>query len=301
MNLRRLAEILEGDVCGDHVLAPGPGHTPHDRSLAVFLDPSAPDLFRTHSFAGDDFKTCRDYVKTKLGIVDSPLKEQERPITSKPAIAPSTTEFALTLWNESRSPRGSPIESYLASRGLSVAHWLDDSQVVRFHPACPFRLESETTVRLPAMIALFRDIRNDEPCGIHRTALRQDGRGKAELLGLGSPKKMLGRSKGAAIKLSPDSDVGESLAITEGIENGLTALTAHWRPVWCLGSAGAIQTFQFLPGIEALSIFTDADPAGIAAAKACRKRWQDAGRECFIILPPVDGQDWNDVARGAMT
>src|SRR3984893_11304738 len=48
-----VARALGGNVSGHNVVAPGPGHSRADRSLSVKLDPSAPDGFIVHSFAGD--------------------------------------------------------------------------------------------------------------------------------------------------------------------------------------------------------------------------------------------------------
>jgi putative DNA primase/helicase len=67
-SLRQIAHALGGEVSGCEVRAPGPGHGPRDRSLSVKLSASSPDGFLVHSFAGDDFKHCRDYVKSKLGV-----------------------------------------------------------------------------------------------------------------------------------------------------------------------------------------------------------------------------------------
>jgi hypothetical protein len=66
---RTVAHTLGGDVAGrNEVLAPGPGHSRKDRSLAIKLDPKAPDGFVVNSHCGDDWKTCRDYVRSKLGL-----------------------------------------------------------------------------------------------------------------------------------------------------------------------------------------------------------------------------------------
>src|SRR5207248_1762914 len=51
---------------------PGPGHSPKDRSLSIKLNPSAPDGFVVHSFAGDDPLQCKDHVRSKLGITWTP-------------------------------------------------------------------------------------------------------------------------------------------------------------------------------------------------------------------------------------
>ena len=62
---RQVAHALGGEVAGrDTILAPGPGHSPRDRSLAVKIDPSAPHGFLVHSFAGDDWRECRDHVRS---------------------------------------------------------------------------------------------------------------------------------------------------------------------------------------------------------------------------------------------
>src|SRR5262245_34329145 len=66
---RSVALALGGKVTGrDTILAPGPGHSPHDRSLALKIDPSAPDGFLSFSFAGDDWRDCRDHIRLRLGL-----------------------------------------------------------------------------------------------------------------------------------------------------------------------------------------------------------------------------------------
>jgi putative DNA primase/helicase len=67
-SLKEIARKLGGEVCGKLVLAPGPGHSPIDRSLQVSLSPTAPDGFLVHSFASDNDLACKDYVRSKLGL-----------------------------------------------------------------------------------------------------------------------------------------------------------------------------------------------------------------------------------------
>src|SRR5262245_30680784 len=66
--LSSLARVLGREVKDNQVLAPGPGHSPKDRSLSVKLDPSAPDGFVVNSFANDDPLKCRDHVRDKAGL-----------------------------------------------------------------------------------------------------------------------------------------------------------------------------------------------------------------------------------------
>ena len=64
---RAVAGLLGGEVRGDSILAPGPGHNPEDRSMSVKLVHDAPDGFIVHSFAGDPWPQCRDHVKRRVG------------------------------------------------------------------------------------------------------------------------------------------------------------------------------------------------------------------------------------------
>jgi hypothetical protein len=69
IDARAIAAALGGQVVGaNKILCPGPGHSRRDRSLAVKLDAGAPDGFMCFSHAGDDWKACRDYVRSRLGL-----------------------------------------------------------------------------------------------------------------------------------------------------------------------------------------------------------------------------------------
>src|SRR5262245_27791020 len=70
---------LGGEVRGSQVHAPGPGHSKEDRSLTVKLDPNAPDGFIVHSFAGDDPLTCKDYVRSKVGLEPFKANGERKP------------------------------------------------------------------------------------------------------------------------------------------------------------------------------------------------------------------------------
>ena len=76
-SIAKIAELLGGEVRGDHVHAPGPGHSADDRSLSVLLDASAPEGFVVNSFAGDDALRCRDHVRDKLGLPPFEAKKKK--------------------------------------------------------------------------------------------------------------------------------------------------------------------------------------------------------------------------------
>ena len=68
LTLPQLAQRLGGEVSRDQVLAPGPGHSPKDRSLAVKPSDQNQDGFVVHSFANDDPIACKDYVREKARL-----------------------------------------------------------------------------------------------------------------------------------------------------------------------------------------------------------------------------------------
>jgi restriction endonuclease S subunit len=68
ITLRELARVLAGEISGDQVLAPGPGHSAKDRSLSVKPEPNAAGGFVCFSHANDDWQTCRDYVLSHLAL-----------------------------------------------------------------------------------------------------------------------------------------------------------------------------------------------------------------------------------------
>jgi putative DNA primase/helicase len=286
---RSVARALGGNVSGPNVVAPGPGHSRADRSLSIKIDPAAPDGFILHSFAGDSPIACRDYARAALGLGarerrrKQPLRSGSSPSTVAPHDdAAKRLALALRIWNEAHDPRRTVVANYLASRGLTLTGDVA-ADVIRFHPK--LKLDDTPT---GAMVALFRDVTTNEPCGIHRTFLDSVGR-KLE-------RRMLGRAKHAAIKLDADENVTLGLTIGEGVETGLAARLAGFRPVWVLGSSGAIAAFPVLPGLEAITALGEVGDGGAnhRAAQACAARWMDAGQEAFVVSPCV-GRDLNDV------
>ncbi|MGJ0505311.1 MAG: DUF7146 domain-containing protein [Methylocystis sp.] len=158
MNLRSIAHALGGEVSSGQVLAPGPGHSKRDRSLSVRLSPGAPDGFLAFSHAGDDWRTCRDYVRQRLGVVTTTERQNFAASRNfKPASTPSpenrTRDAARRLFVEAIDPRETIGEHYLKIE-RRLGDVFDDvlALTLRFHPACPFR-DGETLVRAPALIA----------------------------------------------------------------------------------------------------------------------------------------------------
>jgi hypothetical protein len=177
--------------------------------------------------------------------------------------AEARTRSALRTWRETVPLVGTMGERYFVDRrGLDI-RLLDIDHTLRWH------------LGTGAVVALMTGAVSGEAIGIHRTFLDADG-AKVE-------RKMLGRQ--GVVRLLPNSEVTTGLGITEGVEDALAMLLSGWVPVWAATSAGAIARFPVLAGIEALTIFADADAPGMQAAEICATRWRAAGCETRITSP----------------
>ena len=100
MNLHHIAKALGGEVRNGEILAPGPGHSPADRSLSIKPSSTAPDGFVVNSFASDDPIKCRDYVRAAAGIEPSKPKASERKTQTFDYKDPNTGK---TLYRKTRN------------------------------------------------------------------------------------------------------------------------------------------------------------------------------------------------------
>jgi Toprim domain len=310
LDLRAIARALGGEVSGQRVLAPGPQHSPKDRSLCVSLTPALPGGFLVHSFAGDDPIECKDYVRARLGLPAwqsgdeqdrrvhlSRIKDWDRTIADGQATLREKTEDDLlrikraqALWNEAADPRGTRAVPYLMTRALDLADDLAGA-ALRYHPRCPWRNEnSGRTERIPALLAAFESIDTNDITAVHRIRLDQPQRWpKAD-------RRMLGVVHRAAVKLDP---VATTIMIGEGVETCMAARQCmasgdiERAPVWALGSVGAISFFPVLDGVRRLIILGESGEASAQAVRLCGQRWQRAGRRVQVLYSEI-GSDVND-------
>jgi hypothetical protein len=311
------AKALGGEVSGhDRVLAPGPGHSPKDRSLSIRLCATAPDGFLVHSHAGDDWKGCRDYVRQRLGLPNwepGDGREQQRTIhrgfvdkwdfaavdDEVEIIKPYSDdelrriENARRLWNECIDPRGTPAEAYLRTRALIIHDDLA-GPVLRFHPKMPCR--NEDTGRydyLPCLVACFRSFDTDEVVAIHRTRLH-----RPDLWPKVPTRLSYGPLYRCAIKLAPAR--AEHL-MAEGLESAMSPREAGLSvSCWAAGSAGMLSKLPVLDGVNKLLLAAEMDKTDLtkfnkASARniqICRERWHRAGRKTSVLRPTI-GDDLN--------
>jgi len=283
LTLQQLARALGGDISGDQVLAPGPGHSPKDRSLSIKLEQSAPGGFLVHSFSGDDPILCKDYVREKLSLPTQPWATNARSQEAGKHDKATSTETALAIWNATAPADGTIVETYFAQRGL----YKPAPPTIRFHPG----LKHRTGQKWPSMVALVTDGVDDKPLAIHRTFLARDGRGKAPV----HPQKMmLGPCRGGAVRLAP---AGDLLMVGEGIETCLAAMQTTGHPAWAALSASFLRTLNLPDDVRDVIVIADGDETGEAAARHAALRWKRQGRRVRIARP-TQGMDFNDMLMG---
>lgn len=307
LTLAEIARALGGEVSGQEVLAPGPGHSGRDRSMSVRLSTERAGGFVVRSYAGDPFDLCRDHVADVLGLTDGHWRQRRpadpaevrrrqeaRELDEQEARAKAKyrRDLALATWSEAGDPRRTAVDAHLGGRCLDLSDELA-GEVLRFHPRCPWGRET-----VPAMVALVRNVVTNEPQAIHRTALDALGR---KVSVNGHARLALGSIAGGAVKLTGDADVTTCLGIGEGIETTLSLRRTEFgtSPAWAMISANGIETLPVLSGIECLWIAVDNDPAGRRAAETAAARWRAAGRETYRLIPDAPGADLNDAIKGA--
>jgi hypothetical protein len=184
------------------------------------------------------------------------------------------------IWRSATAAPGTLVETYLQSRSITtpVPPTLRYARLRHRESGCS----------LPCMVAAVQAA-DGRLSGLHRTYLRLDGRGKADV---NPAKKMLGTCRGGAVRLAP---VGPRLTLCEGIETGLSVRqVCPDLPVWCALSAGNLDRLQLPAEVEEVVLVADGDPVGLVAAQRAAERYGACGRRVRVVVPPA-GMDANDM------
>jgi hypothetical protein len=198
---------------------------------------------------------------------------------------PDRSAAALAIWDRTGAAAGTPIEAYLATRGLTLP--LPPS--IRFHSG----LKHPSGGMWPCMVALVAGGIDDTPLAIHRTFLAHDGADKAPV---NPARMMLGPCRGGAVRLGEPNDV---LMVGEGIETCLAAMQATGNPAWAALSTAGMRALDPPDTVREVIVLADGDDPGEAAAHDCALRWNREGCRVRIARPPR-GLDFNDVLLGRM-
>jgi hypothetical protein len=228
---------------------------------------------------------------------------------------------AREIWRSCRPATGTIVEDYLRSRGIDFAALGGLPPTIRFNPA----LRLARGDYRPAMVGAVQ-LADGKVGGVHRTYLRPDGKGKAEIE---RPKRMFGICWGGAVRLGP---AAAHLRIGEGIETCASVAVAlgSARGVWAALSLGNIagggnedylgEGHPMKPGlklpvtepdlerpgiilpdqVETLTICADADNKDPWSAEAliirATARHRTEGLRVLVARPPT-GMDCNDLLR----
>jgi CHC2 zinc finger/Toprim domain len=226
------------------------------------------------------------WQQTRIGadLDASGAGRHQEPLTSNKNIERRNLELAGEIWRATQ-PLGPEAIAYFANRGIDVDQ-VPEHGGLRFHTHC--RWNGGTT---PCIVGRFTTAISNIPRGIWRRPIT------------GEKPMTLGPMGGCVIRLWPDEEVKLGLVLGEGVETTLAAATriTHrgtlLQPAWAACSAGNMESFPVLAGIEALTLLVDNDANGRGqkAAATCAARWSAAGREVTRLAPKIQGADFNDV------
>jgi DNA polymerase len=267
-----------------------PFHEEIEPSCAIY-----PDHF--HCFGCGEHGSRLDWLQRAEGMTKAEalvvIKDWTGPCRRIPreTDAAEKLAYAMAIWTAAGPLIGSLAERYLdETRAVDLTKLPPDlHRSLRFHPVCVFG----SGVFASCLIALMRDPVTDAPVGIQRIALEERD-GRVEKI----ERKMLGQA--GIVKLWP---AGRTLVVGEGLETVLAAATripfegVSLIPAWAAMSKGGLAQLPVIDGVERLLLLADNDSngAGQAAAEACKRRWQAAGRAVVILMPDAPDSDFNDL------
>ncbi|WP_131194690.1 DUF7146 domain-containing protein [Lichenihabitans psoromatis] len=286
MTAETIARALGGHRAGATWMARCPVHEDRSPSLSISAGKHGKVLVCCHAACAQ-----RDLIAFLQGRGLWPMtgralvitRNHRRRIAEEPdAEGLRRSMAALAIWQASHAAEGTPVATYLRSRGLD----LTSSPALRFHAG----LKHPSGGVWPAMVALVTHGVTGSPIAIHRTFLASDGSGKAPI----DPAKMMsGPCRGGVVRLS---EPGAVLMVGEGIETCLAALQASGNPTWAALSTSGLRSLYLPRGVGDVILLADGDEPGEAAVQDCARRWKREGRRVRIAHPP-NGVDFNDLLK----
>ena len=285
---RSLTEVLGGKWYGGYGVAPCPVCQPEKRrdqaglSLRDRAD-GAGVLAHCHKF-GCAFRDILAAVGSGPGTFINPAPGARRETERGRQIAAAKGAMqAERLWAESLPIAGSPAETYLRGRAITCPL----PETLRFAQSC----WHATARRFPAMVGA---VEGADGFAVHRTYLRGDGSGKAEV----EPQKaMLGATAGGAVRLARGPG---RLVVAEGIETALSLLCGLLEgpvTVWAALSTSGLRGLRLPSRPGQLTVAPDGDAPGRDAAHVLAARAYMLGWQVALAEPPT-GADWNDILTG---
>ena len=291
MTAETIARALGGRRVGQGWMARCPAHADREPSLSIR---DAYDRLLVYCHAGCVQRDVIAALKER-GLWDLSTRPHLRriPHCKAPSLQPNERQpnerqadrsvAAHRIWRAALPTNGTPVEAYLAGRGLSLP--LPPS--LRFHRG----LRQPEGGFWPCMVALVTRGADAMPLAIHRTFLARDGSGKAPVK---PAKMMLGPCRGGVVRLGEPTEV---LMVGEGIETCLAATQATGLPAWAALSTSGLRALELPVAIREVIVLVDGDGPGEAAARHAANRWNRGGHAVRIARPPRN-MDFNDILIG---
>lgn len=236
--------------------------------------------------------------------------------------AVDTKAAAFRIWLSAQpSLKGTPAEAYLAARGIELARLGRQPRALRFHPRLADGPRDNPNTRYwPALVAAI--VKGGEHVAVHRTWLMVKPNGDVQKAPIvdsnGDPasKRTYGTYAGGLIPLwrgasgrpLKEAARGETMILSEGIEDGLScAIAAPEFRVAAAVSLSNMGSVELPPAIATVLIAAQNDPwwheqqqrqhgAQRGLDRAIR-HFQKQGRSVRLIRPSA-GKDVNDLLRG---
>jgi hypothetical protein len=254
-----------------------PAHDDRTPSLSVTLGRKA-ILF--HCFAGcsnEDVIAALD----RQGVRSRELFDGSGAGTADRQNQGDFSPNARRLWHSASAISDSPVERYLAQRGLQRA-----SDQFRFLERTPLGPRGAVQF-LPAMLAaVTTDI---GIIAVHRTFLDAVS---GKLAGFERPKRALGSLGCGAVRLAPP--VQGRLGLAEGIESALSAMQLFGIPCWATLGNERFGLVAIPESVRELYLFIDNDAGGALAEERALKTYTAPNRLIHSRAPAAPGFDWND-------
>lgn len=242
--------------------------------------------------AGDGMRLAMEYTGKPFAevakIIDG-MVGNLKPEAPKPQMTDQSRREVLRDTYKATVPvvAGDLVHRYLETRHIEELIYPD---ALRF--AEKLR-DGEGGVR-PAMVAMIHGP-DGKPVSMHRTFLKPDGSGKAEMA---SPRKLMPGDlpDGSCVRLC-DYVPGGPLGVAEGIETAMSASAIYQMPVWACISSSIMKKWTPPEGCDEVVIFGDNDPkfGGQAAAWHLAHRLAVKGINATVKIPEATGEDWADI------
>ncbi|GAA5049721.1 hypothetical protein GCM10023208_08130 [Erythrobacter westpacificensis] len=211
------------------------------------------------------------------------LGEGELPSVSLPPLPANDTndrsDEALAIWRAAGSVDGTPAETYLRWRGITI----EPPPSLRF-AVLPY---GKSGPDLPCLVCCVSSPEGPLQ-GIQRVYLAPNGRGKADVP---KAKLSLGPVGGGAIRLAP-LDGGELVAVA-GPEEGLTLLQCLSRPVWAVTGDVMLPKLRFPAEVQQVAIGGDNDASGRSAVAKAASAFAQRGLTVRTFFPREGHKDFN--------